>query len=64
MDPFFDKLSVILLILIIFISFLVTLFALDYLNDDPHLIRFLMLLSLFTIFMEILVTSGSLIQFS
>jgi len=60
---FFDKLSVILLILIIFISFLVTLFALDYLNDDPHLIRFLMLLSLFTIFMEILVTSGSLIQF-
>jgi NADH:ubiquinone oxidoreductase subunit 5 (subunit L)/multisubunit Na+/H+ antiporter MnhA subunit len=60
---YFDKLSTVLLVLIIFISLLVHLFALDYLNEDPHLSRFLMLLSLFTIFMEILVTSGNLIQF-
>jgi proton-translocating NADH-quinone oxidoreductase chain L len=60
---FFDKLSTFLLFLIIFISILVHFFALDYLNSDPHLLRFLVLLSFFTIFMEILVTSGNLLQF-
>jgi NADH:ubiquinone oxidoreductase subunit 5 (subunit L)/multisubunit Na+/H+ antiporter MnhA subunit len=60
---YFDKLSTLMLFLIIFISLLVHFFALDYLNEDPHLSRFLMLLTLFTIFMEILVTSGNLIQF-
>ena len=60
---YFDKLSTFMLFLIIFISLLVHFFALDYLNEDPHLPRFLMLLTLFTIFMEILVTSGNLIQF-
>lgn len=60
---YFDKLSTLMLFLIIFISLLVHFFALDYLNEDPHLPRFLILLSLFTIFMEILVTSGNLIQF-
>ena len=60
---YFDKLSTLMLFLIIFISLLVHFFALDYLNEDPHLFRFLMLLTLFTIFMEILVTSGNLIQF-
>lgn len=59
----FDKLAVSILFLIIFISLLVHFFALDYLNGDPHLLRFLNLLSLFTIFMEILVTSGNLLQF-
>ena len=59
---YFDKLSTLLLFLIIFISILVHFFALDYLNEDPHLPRFLMLLSLFTIFMEILVTSGNIVQ--
>lgn len=59
----FDKLSCFLLFVIIFISLLVHFFALDYLNQDPHLARFLMLLTLFTIFMEILVTSGNLVQF-
>ena len=60
---FFDKLSTFLLLLIIFISLLVHFFALDYLNEDPHLPRFLMLLTFFTIFMELLVTSGNIIQF-
>ena len=60
---YFDKLSTLMLFLIIFISLLVHFFALDYLSEDPHLPRFLILLSLFTIFMEILVTSGNLIQF-
>ena len=60
---YFDKLSVLMLFLIIFISLLVHIFALDYLNEDPHLPRFIILLTLFTIFMEVLVTSGNLIQF-
>ena len=60
---FFDKLSTFMLFLIIFVSLLVHFFALDYLNEDPHLSRFFFLLSLFTIFMEILVTSGNLLQF-
>lgn len=59
---YYDKLSVIMLFLIISISFCVHLFALDYLNKDPHLVRFLLLLYTFTIFMQILVTSGNLIQ--
>lgn len=59
----FDKLSCSLLFIIIFISLLVHFFALDYLNEDPHLSRFLMLLTLFTIFMEVLVSSGNLLQF-
>ena len=60
---YFDKLSTFMLFLIIFISLLVHFFALDYLNEDPHLPRFLVLLTLFTSFMELLVTSGNLIQF-
>lgn len=59
----FDKISCFLLFIIIFISLLVHFFSLDYLNEDPHLSRFLMLLTLFTVFMEVLVTSGNLIQF-
>ena len=60
---FFDKLSTFMLFLIILISLLVHFFALDYLTEDPHLSRFLILLTFFTIFMEILVTSGNLLQF-
>lgn len=60
---YFDKLTVLMLFLIIFISLLVHFFALDYLKDDPHLSRFLFLLTFFTIFMELLVSSGNLIQF-
>ena len=59
---YFDKLTISMLLLIILISLLVHFFAYDYLATDPHL-PVLKLLNLFTIFMEILVTSGNLIQF-
>ena len=39
------------------------LLAVDYLQGDPHLTRFLVLLTLFTSFMEVLVTSGNIVQF-
>ena len=60
---YFDKLSVLMLFLIILISLLVHFFALDYLKEDPHLFRFLVFLSLFTFFMELLVSAGNIIQF-
>ena len=59
---YFDKLNTIMLLIVICISFCVHLFAIDYLSHDPHLPRFLLLLYTFTIFMQILVTSGNLIQ--
>ena len=59
---YFDKLTVLMVFLILLISFLVHRFAYDYLRYDPHLIRFLILLSIFTIFMEILVTAGTTVQ--
>ena len=59
---YFDKLTVLMVFLILMISFLVHCFAYDYLRYDPHLIRFLILLSIFTIFMEVLVTAGTTVQ--
>ena len=59
---YFDKLTVLMVFLILMISFLVHCFAYDYLRHDPHLIRFLILLSIFTIFMEVLVTAGTTVQ--
>lgn len=58
----FDRLSVIMLFLVIFISLLVHIYSFEYMRNDPHLIRFISYLSLFTFFMLILVTSGNFIQ--
>lgn len=58
----FDSITSIMLLLVIFISFLVHLYSIDYMNGDPHINRFLGYLSLFTFFMLMLVTSGTFIQ--
>lgn len=42
--------------------FYCSLYSLSYLGKDPHLCRFISYLSLFTFFMEILVTADNLIQ--
>ena len=52
----------IMLFVVICISLCVHLFAIDYLGHDPHLSRFILLLYIFTIFMQVLVTSANLIQ--
>jgi NADH:ubiquinone oxidoreductase subunit 5 (subunit L)/multisubunit Na+/H+ antiporter MnhA subunit len=49
----FDKFNTITFFLVISISLCVHVFALTYLNDDPHLSRFLLLLYFFTVFMQI-----------
>lgn len=51
-----------MLLVVITISFLVHLYSVEYMGNDPHLIRFLGCLSLFTFFMIILLTSGNFIQ--
>jgi len=58
----FDTLTSVMLLLISLISFVVHLFSLDYMKNDPYLCRFLSYLSLFTFFMEFLVTSDNFLQ--
>lgn len=58
----FDSLSATMLLVVFFISSLVHLYSLEYMLEDPHLIRFIAYLSIFTFFMTILVTAGNLIQ--
>lgn len=58
----FDSLSIMMLIVVTFISTLVHLYSFEYMSHDPHLPRFMAYLSLFTFFMLILVTSDNFIQ--
>jgi len=58
----FDSLTVIMLIVVTFISSLVHIYSLEYMGHDPHLPRFMSYLSLFTFFMLILVTADNFIQ--
>jgi len=57
----FDALTFVMLCVVTFISFLVHIYSLDYMSNDPELPLFLSYLSLFTFFMLILVTSGNFI---
>lgn len=59
----FDKLSTVMVSLVIFISVLIHIYASNYMGGDPCVIRFFFYLSLFTFFMCLMVLSGSLIQF-
>jgi NADH-ubiquinone oxidoreductase chain 5 len=58
----FDTLTSLMLLVVTSISFLVHVYSISYMNGDPHLQRFISLLSLFTFFMIILVTGWSLLQ--
>jgi len=58
----FDSLVAIMLFIITFISALVHLYSLEYMEFDPHLNRFISYLSLFTFFMLILVTANNFLQ--
>ena len=59
---FFDSLTVVMLLIITFISMLVHVYSISYMDGDPHIIRFMSFLSLFTFFMIVLVTGDNLIQ--
>lgn len=58
----FDTVTVIMLIVVTSVSFLVHLYSIEYMSEDPHVARFFSYLSLFTFFMLILVTAENLVQ--
>nr|WAK85044.1 NADH dehydrogenase subunit 5 [Amicula sp. isolate GU52X-4 cfCalB7] len=58
----FDSLTVVMCVVVTFVSFLVHLYSLEYMSHDPHLSRFMSYLSLFTFFMLILVTADNFVQ--
>lgn len=58
----FDSLTVVMCVVVTFVSFLVHLYSIEYMSHDPHLPRFMSYLSLFTFFMLILVTADNYIQ--
>lgn len=58
----FDSLTVVLAVVVLFISFFVHLYSIEYMSHDPFLSRFMSLLSLFTAFMLVLVTGDNLVQ--
>lgn len=51
-----------MMLVVVLISFLVHLYSIEYMEDDPHMTRFLSYLSLFTFFMLILLSAGNFIQ--
>lgn len=60
---YYDALSTIMLSLVLFISALVFLYSIEYMETDPHQIRFFLYLSLFAFFMIFMVLSGNMLQF-
>nr|ATG87362.1 NADH dehydrogenase subunit 5 [Gracilaria chouae] len=58
----FDSLTVTMLVVITVISSLVHLYSLEYMQNDPHLPRFMSFLEIFTFFMLVLVTADNLVQ--
>jgi NADH-ubiquinone oxidoreductase chain 5 len=59
---YFDSLTAVMLVIVTLISTLVHLYSTEYMEKDPHLVRFMSYLSLFTFFMLILVTGGNFLQ--
>lgn len=58
----FDRVTMVMLIVVTTISTLVHMYSISYMNGDAHTVRFMSYLSLFTFFMLILVTADNLVQ--
>ncbi len=58
----FDSLTATMLFVVVFISFVVHLYSLSYMENDPHIVRFISFLSLFTFFMLVLISSDNFVQ--
>ena len=58
----FDSLTVLMCLVVTFVSFLVHLYSVEYMSNDPHLTRFMSYLSLFTFFMLVLITADNFLQ--
>lgn len=58
----FDTVTILMLIVVTIVSFLVHLYSLEYMAGDPHQLKFMQYLTLFTLSMYILVTAGNYVQ--
>jgi NADH-ubiquinone oxidoreductase chain 5 len=58
----YDSLTATMLIVVLIVSTLVHIYSTEYMSGDPHKVRFISYLSLFTFFMLILVTSSNYLQ--
>lgn len=58
----FDSLTVVMLVVVCFVSLVVHMYSTFYIEADPHVTRFISYLSLFTFFILILVTADNFIQ--
>jgi len=58
----FDSLTVLMCVIVTFISCLVHIYSIEYMSHDPHLARFMSYLSLFTFFMLILISADNFLQ--
>jgi proton-translocating NADH-quinone oxidoreductase chain L len=61
-DFYFDFLTIMMFLVVSFISFLVHLYSISYMSEDPFQSSFMSYLSLFTFFMLMLVSSGNFFQ--
>ena len=59
---YFDFLTCSILVVVYFVSTLVHVYSVEYMQGDPHFPRFMAYLSFFTFFMVLLITSGNLLQ--
>lgn len=55
----FDPITYVMLVIVTSISFVVHLYSIDYMSDDPRIVVFMSYLNLFTFFMLVLVASGN-----
>lgn len=58
----FDSLTLVMLIVVTSVSTAVHVYSIEYMSEDPHLIRFMSYLSLFTFFMLLLVSANNFLQ--
>jgi NADH-ubiquinone oxidoreductase chain 5 len=58
----YDSVTSVMLVVVLVISFFVHLYSSSYMAFDPHLVRFMSYLSLFTFFMLLLVSSDNYVQ--
>lgn len=57
-----DCITVVMLVLVTTVSWLVHMYSIGYMAEDPHKARFMSYLSLFTFFMVVLVTGENMVQ--
>lgn len=58
----YDSLTYSMLVVVTVVSSCAHLYSVEYMDGDPHQVRFMGYLSLFTFFMLVLVTAGNLVQ--